>query len=45
MALKYYNRAAALLDPPQPRLHWQEVVEYTTLAEFDLLRTAAREDI
>ncbi|KAF8507268.1 hypothetical protein JB92DRAFT_2793630 [Gautieria morchelliformis] len=44
-ALKRYNQAAAKLVPPRPRLEWQEVVEYGTLAEFDLLRSAAREDI
>ena len=45
MALKHYNRAAEVLDPARPQLHWQEVVEYSSLAEFDLLRTMARDDI
>ena len=44
-ALDRYNRAAASLKPPQPRLSWDEVVEYTFVSQFDLLRRACREDI
>ena len=44
-ALKHYNLAAAALDPPCPHLEWQNVVEYGSIAEFDLLCCAAREDI
>ncbi|KAF8587114.1 hypothetical protein K439DRAFT_1260400, partial [Ramaria rubella] len=44
-ALAAYNTAALTLDPPQPKLTWAEIVEYTTIAEFELLRTGAQEDI
>jgi hypothetical protein len=44
-ALKAYNEAALRLDPPRPKLIWSQIVEYTTLAEFELLRSGAREDI
>jgi hypothetical protein len=44
-ALRRYNQAAVALDPPRPRLEWQDVIEYGSLAEFDLLRSGAREDI
>ncbi|KAF8525694.1 hypothetical protein JB92DRAFT_2542029, partial [Gautieria morchelliformis] len=36
-ALKAYNDAALTLDPPRPKLTWSQIVEYTTLAEFELL--------
>ena len=44
-ALRAYNIAAANLDPPHPQLEWSDIIEYTTLAEFEILRIAAREDI
>ncbi|KIJ56127.1 hypothetical protein M422DRAFT_139174, partial [Sphaerobolus stellatus SS14] len=44
-ALCAYNLAAAKLDPRHPQLEWSDIVEYTTLAEFEILRIAAREDI
>ncbi|KAF8580817.1 hypothetical protein K439DRAFT_1619489 [Ramaria rubella] len=44
-ALAAYNTAALTLDPPRPKLTWAEIVEYTTIAEFELLRTGAQEDI
>ncbi|KAF8586157.1 hypothetical protein K439DRAFT_1341421, partial [Ramaria rubella] len=31
--------------PPHPILTWVQIVEYTTIAEFKLLRTGVREDI
>jgi len=37
-ALTQYNTEAAKLTPPQSKLSWKEVVEYTFLAEFELLR-------
>jgi hypothetical protein len=37
-ALKNYNLAAAALSPPARRLEWAEVINYTFLADFDLLR-------
>ncbi|KAF8881743.1 hypothetical protein BD779DRAFT_1445242 [Infundibulicybe gibba] len=39
-----YNTYAALLHPPRPELSWAQLVEITTLGEFDLLRDA-RQDI
>ncbi|KAF8580833.1 hypothetical protein K439DRAFT_1355894, partial [Ramaria rubella] len=44
-ALASYNTAALTLDPPRPKLTWAQIFEYTTVAEFELLRTGAREDI
>jgi hypothetical protein len=43
-ALERYNAAAQALVPPRRPLHWDEVVEYGFLADFDLLH-AGREDI
>ncbi|KAJ6489337.1 hypothetical protein C8R47DRAFT_955330, partial [Mycena vitilis] len=37
-ALARYNDAAVALDPPQRVLSWNNVVEYTFLADFDILR-------
>ncbi|KAJ6482202.1 hypothetical protein C8R47DRAFT_1073766 [Mycena vitilis] len=37
-ALARYNDAAVALDPPQRVLSWNDVVEYTFLADFDILR-------
>ncbi|PBK80468.1 hypothetical protein ARMGADRAFT_1048995 [Armillaria gallica] len=39
-----YNAAAKALEPPRPMLKWEDVVEYTFLSEFDLLKDT-REDI
>ncbi|KAG1739375.1 uncharacterized protein EDB91DRAFT_1237491 [Suillus paluster] len=36
-ALQRYNKYAAQLDPPRPSLQWEQIVEYSFLAEFDLL--------
>ncbi|KAF8574809.1 hypothetical protein K439DRAFT_1624059 [Ramaria rubella] len=44
-ALASYNMAALTLDPPQPKLTWAQIVEYTTITGFELLCTGAREDI
>lgn len=37
-ALDLYNRLAKTLDPPRPNLDFKEILEYSSLAEFDLLR-------
>ncbi|KAJ7825761.1 hypothetical protein B0H14DRAFT_3088555 [Mycena olivaceomarginata] len=37
-ALGRYNAAATSLDPPCRTLKWEEVVEFTFLSDFDLLR-------
>lgn len=37
-ALDTYNRLAKTLDPPRPSLDFKEVLDYSSLAEFDLLR-------
>ena len=37
-ALARYNAQAAKLKPPRPPLTWKEIVDYSFLAEFDLLR-------
>ncbi|KAF8157616.1 hypothetical protein K438DRAFT_1986407 [Mycena galopus ATCC 62051] len=37
-ALNRYNTAAAVLDPPGRLLTWAEVVDYTFLSEFNILR-------
>jgi len=44
-ALITYNQAALTLDPPRAKLTWAQIVEYSTLAEFELLRAGSREDI
>ncbi|KAJ7826453.1 hypothetical protein B0H14DRAFT_2595777 [Mycena olivaceomarginata] len=43
-ALQKYNKAAANLKVPREALTWEEVVNYSFLAEFDLLRDG-RDDI
>jgi hypothetical protein len=37
-ALQRYNKYAAEMMPPRPSLDWNQIVEYSFLAEFDLLR-------
>ncbi|KAG1870566.1 hypothetical protein C8R48DRAFT_548618, partial [Suillus tomentosus] len=37
-ALNRYNKYAGQLDPPRPPITWEQVVEFSQLAEFDLLR-------
>ncbi|KAM6494952.1 hypothetical protein JOM56_009575 [Amanita muscaria] len=37
-ALNQYNTQAARLIPPRPPLSWKDIVDYTFIAEFDLLR-------
>jgi len=37
IVLKQYNATAAKIDPPHPRLDWTDILEYGTLAEFELL--------
>ncbi|KAH7904048.1 hypothetical protein BJ138DRAFT_1019678, partial [Hygrophoropsis aurantiaca] len=37
-ALARYNKYAELLDPPRLPLKWEQIVEFSFLAEFDLLR-------
>ncbi|KAJ7330903.1 hypothetical protein DFH08DRAFT_916509 [Mycena albidolilacea] len=50
-AIDRYNDAALALDPPMVSLTWEQVVEYTFLADFDILRDTrdelcrAREEI
>ena len=43
-ALRKYNEAAILLNPPREPLTWTTVIQAATLADFDLLRDA-RKDI
>ncbi|KAJ6600993.1 hypothetical protein DFH09DRAFT_1243004 [Mycena vulgaris] len=42
-AIDRYNTAAVLLNPPMPHLTWEQVVEYTFLADFDILRDTRAE--
>ncbi|KAG1787745.1 uncharacterized protein HD556DRAFT_1210796, partial [Suillus plorans] len=37
-AINRYNTQAAALVPPRPKLAWKDIVEYSFLGEFDLLR-------
>ncbi|KAG1844785.1 hypothetical protein F4604DRAFT_1937342 [Suillus subluteus] len=39
-ALNTYNTVATAMSPPRQMLKWEEVVDYTFLADFDLLRNA-----
>ncbi|KAI0684586.1 hypothetical protein BC835DRAFT_1292791, partial [Cytidiella melzeri] len=43
-ALDEYNKQAALLDPPRPKLRWEQLIELSSMGDFDLLRNA-RQDI
>jgi hypothetical protein len=43
-AINKFNIASSRLKPPGPSITWEEAVDYTFLAEFDLLREA-RQDI
>ena len=43
-ALDRYNTQAARLNPPRSTLSWEEIVDYTFIREFDLLRHS-RDDI
>jgi hypothetical protein len=43
-AINRFNAASSRLRPPGPTITWEEAVNYTFLAEFDLLRDA-RQDI
>ncbi|KAJ7835428.1 hypothetical protein B0H13DRAFT_2240085 [Mycena leptocephala] len=38
LPLDRYNAAAAALDPPRRTLSWSEVIDFTFLADFDILR-------
>jgi hypothetical protein len=42
-AIDNYNATASLLDPPMPHFTWEQVVEYTFLADFDILRDTRAE--
>ncbi|KIK62205.1 hypothetical protein GYMLUDRAFT_165066 [Collybiopsis luxurians FD-317 M1] len=44
MALNDYNNAASGMNPPQPILNWEEVVDHSFLSEFDILQDT-HEDI
>ncbi|KAF8521797.1 hypothetical protein BU17DRAFT_87722 [Hysterangium stoloniferum] len=43
--LNTYNNLATKMDPPCPKLTWAEIIEYNTIAEFELLQIGAWEDI
>ncbi|KAF9070221.1 hypothetical protein BDP27DRAFT_1221084, partial [Rhodocollybia butyracea] len=43
-AIKAYNTAAAALTPPCQEVSWEEIIEFSFLSEFDILRDA-REDV
>ncbi|KAG1766006.1 hypothetical protein EV702DRAFT_981106 [Suillus placidus] len=36
--LNQYNKHATALDPPRAPITWEQVVKFSQLAEFDLLR-------
>ncbi|KAJ7312736.1 hypothetical protein DFH08DRAFT_973256 [Mycena albidolilacea] len=37
-ALNRYNQAAAALNPPRQQLTWEQVIDFSFLSDFDLLR-------
>ncbi|TFK59095.1 hypothetical protein BDN72DRAFT_781218 [Pluteus cervinus] len=43
-AIDKYNKIARTMKPPRDTLSWDEVVEYTFISDFDLLRDA-RQDV
>ncbi|KAG1799393.1 uncharacterized protein HD556DRAFT_1430664 [Suillus plorans] len=45
IALKSQATYASQLDPPRPPLQWEQIVDYSFLAEFDLLHETAKEEI
>ncbi|GJJ14562.1 hypothetical protein Clacol_008827 [Clathrus columnatus] len=44
-ALNTYNKLANLMQPPRPTLSWTDIVEYSTIAEFDLLQVGLQGDV
>ncbi|KAF9066910.1 hypothetical protein BDP27DRAFT_1226734, partial [Rhodocollybia butyracea] len=38
LAIEVYNKAAAELSPSRQSISWDEVLDYTYLSEFDILR-------
>ncbi|KAF8576041.1 hypothetical protein K439DRAFT_1368306, partial [Ramaria rubella] len=44
-ALASYNEAALALNPLHLKLTWAQIVEYSTIAEFELLHMGAHKDI
>jgi len=43
-AIAAYNEAAAALNPPRRKIAWDEVVDFSYLSEFNILRDT-REDV
>ena len=43
-ALDHYNRLAPRQKPPRPKLEYSEVISYSTLGDFSLLK-ASRADV
>ncbi|KAG0705573.1 hypothetical protein DFH29DRAFT_980829 [Suillus ampliporus] len=37
-AINWYNIQAVALNPPRPKISWKDIVDYSFLGEFDLLR-------
>ncbi|KAG2140767.1 hypothetical protein BD769DRAFT_1336780, partial [Suillus cothurnatus] len=37
-AINRYNMQAVALIPPRPKISWKDIVDYSFLGEFDLLR-------
>jgi hypothetical protein len=37
-AINRYNMQAVALIPPHPKISWKDIVDYSFLGEFDLLR-------
>ena len=37
-AIVSYNEAAAKLSPPRRKITWDEIVDFSYLSEFDILR-------
>lgn len=43
-AIESYNAAASAMSPPRQTISWEQVVDYSYLSEFDILRDT-REDV
>ena len=43
-AIEAYNTAARSLTPPRQQVSWDEILEFSFLSEFDILRDA-RDDV
>ncbi|KAE9398022.1 hypothetical protein BT96DRAFT_995208 [Gymnopus androsaceus JB14] len=44
-AIVSYNEAAAALNPPRQKITWDQIVDFSYLSEFDILRDTPEEEL